>query len=405
MPGLLKRRINLHFLVNPFYLYCIAFLLAIIVYLFQWSKIFPQLSSGLILFLGSTFILFIITGLKYGKRKQDYFRQFSFNPHVIAFIFWLIILLFAVNVLYMGYIPVLDRSHDYREFGMPVIDPVFNTLSIFFSLVIFHSFLDTKKWKFLIWFLIILILQIILFRRSTIVWIVTSSSFLYLLYKRKVSLLLIILSVISIPVLSYSFGIYGNIRSKLDKSFVLNVLGASDSFKNSGISYNHYITYLYVSSPLANLQENINKRDKQFKSDDIKDFMFYCIVPQSFTLRLEKSLNLHPPGCNLIIPELIVGSCFMISYCILGWGGMILMFMFLFGFIMACLFVIHRWDTFGMETLSLLSTTAALLIFSNFLNRLDVILMLFIYPVVFHFIFKRISKLKDHHIRVPLDTI
>jgi hypothetical protein len=36
-----------------------------------------------------------------------------------------------------------------------------------------------------------------------------------------------------------------------------------------------------------------------------------------------------------------------------------------------------------------LSTTITLLIFSNFLNRLDVILMLFVYPVLFHFIFKK----------------
>ena len=47
----------------------------------------------------------------------------------------------------MGYLPVLDRSHDYREFGMPVIDPVFNSLSIFFSVFFFQSYLGGKKEK------------------------------------------------------------------------------------------------------------------------------------------------------------------------------------------------------------------------------------------------------------------
>ena len=148
MLGLFKTKVNLGFLVNPFYLYCIAFSLAIIVYLFGWSKIFPALSAGLILFLVATFILFIFAGYRLGLIMPRFFSKHSFNPYLNDIIFWLIIVLCLVNVLYMGYLPVLDRSHDYREFGMPVIDPVFNSLSIFFSVFLFRSFLDTRKKRF-----------------------------------------------------------------------------------------------------------------------------------------------------------------------------------------------------------------------------------------------------------------
>lgn len=403
MWGLLKTKVNLGFIVNPFYLYCIAFSLAIIVYLFGWSKIFPGLSPGLILFLVPTFILFIFAGYRYGLRRPGFFRKHSFNPYLNDIIFWLIILLCIVNVLYMGYLPVLDRSHDYREYGMPVIDPVCNSLSIFFSVFFFQSYLGGKKKRFLIYVFLILIIQVLLFRRSTIVWIIVSSSFLFLLYKQKIALLILMAGIICIPFLSYCFGRYGNVRSNLTKSIVINDLGASDAFKNSGINYNHYMTYLYVSSPLANLQKNIDAGKGFFNNRDIKSFFFYSLIPGSFTLRLEKPLNLTPPVCNLITYELIAGSLFMVSFYTLGWFGMITMFLFLSVFIVLCLYIIGKWKTFQATTFSLLSTTVTLLIFSNFLNRLDVILMLFVYPVLFHLIYNLGDRIHSKSFRIPIN--
>jgi hypothetical protein len=188
--------------------------------------------------------------------------------------------------------------------------------------------------------------------------------------------------------MSYSFGLYGNFRSKLNKTFVLNDLGASDRFIEKGIGYNHYMTYLYIASPLANLQENINRRTSDVTNAGLKSFLFYCLIPESFTIRLEKPLHLSPPVCYLITPELIAGTVFMTSYYTLGWIGMIIIFLYLTGIILLCLWVIKKWPAFGMETFSLLCATGCLIIFSNFLNRLDVILMLLIYPVLFHLIFE-----------------
>jgi hypothetical protein len=387
MLRLFDQKINLGFIVNPFYLYCIAFTFAIIAYSAGWSNIFPKLSAGLLLFFAVTFVIFILAGYLFVKKQPDFYNHQVFGRHLNDIIFWLIILLGVINILYMGYLPVLDRSHNYREFGMPVIDPLFNSLSIFFSVFFFHSFLDTRKKRLLIYLLIILIFQAIIFRRSAIMWIIISSSFLFILYIRKIRILVIILSIVCIPVLSYCFGLYGNFRSSLTKSFVINDLGASDTFRNSGISFNHYMTYLYLSSPLANLQENIDRRGEELKNDDFKDFLFYCLVPQSFTLRLQKPLHLLPPATHLISPNLIAGTFYMVSFYTLGWTGMISMVFFLFLFIILCLLIIKRWNICELETLSLLSATVCMLIFSNFLNRLDVLLMLFVYPVLFHFFF------------------
>jgi hypothetical protein len=389
MLSLFNKRINLGNFVNPFYLYCISFSLSIIVCLFGWCKIFPKLSSGLILFFVITFVLFLIAGNLFLKKKHEFFDHISFNPKLNDIFFSLIILSGIIDVLYMGYLPVMDRSHNYREFGMPVVDTLFNTLSIFFSVWFLQSFISIKKKRFLFYVLIILSIQFLLFRRSTLVWIIISSLFLFISYFPKIKLIVILVVLLCIPLFSYSFGLYGNVRSKLSKSFVLNGLGASESFKRSGISYNQYIAYLYVSSPLANLQENIDKGEGLLNKKDYRNFFFYCVLPESITMRLEKPLALCPPSCNLITPELIVGNLFMFSFYTLGWVGMISMIIFLLIFILLSLSVIKRWNTFGSSTFSILSTTVSLLIFSNFLNRMDVILMLFIYPILFHIIYKR----------------
>jgi hypothetical protein len=389
MWGLLKRKVNLGFIVNPFYLYCVAFSMAIFVYLWGWSNIFPKLSVSLILFFALTFIIFLFAGYKLWKKKIVYLNQSASHQHLNDFIFALIIIIGFLNILLMGYLPILDRLKDYHQFGVPVLDPIFNTLSIFFSVFFFQTFLESKKKRFLVYAIVILIIQILIFRRSTIMWIFTSSSFLFLLYKQRIKLGIILIGIICLPLLSYCFGLYGNTRSNLNQSYIMNDLGASDSFKRSGISHNHYMTYLYVSSPLANLQKNINESTGILNNDKLKDFFFYCIVPQSFTIRLEKTLKFVPPECFLITKDLIVGTFLMVSFYTLGWIGMFMMILFLLFFILLCQILIEKFNTFGTTTVCILATTISLMIFSNFLNRLDVILMLFIYPVLFHIIYNK----------------
>jgi hypothetical protein len=388
MLKVFKKKLNLTAIVNPFYIYSISFLMAIIVYMWGWSRIFPHLSASLIIFLVSSFVLFLSTGYYFEKKEFVSHRFGSINYFFSDLMFWVIIILGLINVLYMRYIPFFDRTHNYRNFGMPVIDPLFNTLSIFFSVSFLQTYLNNKKKRFLLYIIIITIIQFLLFRRSTLVWIFVSSGFLVLLFYRRVYIMAILAVIITIPVLSYGFGLIGNIRSNLTRSQVLNDLGASSEFIQSGISHNHYITYLYLSSPLANLQENINKKSDILNNSDLKKFCFYCLVPGSITKRLEPKLKLIKPECNLINKDLIVGTFFMLSFYTMGWFGMLIMLVFLLAFLVLGIIIIKRWNTFNITTFSLFTATSSLLIFTNFLNRLDIILLLFVYPIIFHFIIK-----------------
>jgi hypothetical protein len=109
-------------------------------------------------------------------------------------------------------------------------------------------------------------------------------------------------------------------------------------------------------------------------------------------MRVEKSLNLSPPVCYLITSELLAGTLYMVSYYTFGLTGMVIMYLYLTGFILLCLYIISKWNAFGLETFSILSSMVCLTVFSNFMNRLDVILMLLIYPVLFHLLFVAAHK-------------
>jgi hypothetical protein len=390
---MLKAKIYLGFIVNPFYLYCIAFLLAIIIYSWGWCVFFPKLSSNLLMFFLISFPFFIIAGYflgKPGSRVEILQVRPLFLNDVI---FCVIVFLGILNILIMGYLPILDRSNNYREFGAPVIDPLFNTMSIFFSVFYLKTFLYNKKRKYLVYILVILILQVLLFRRSTVIWIIVSSVFLLLLYYQRIRVMVVILCLICLPLFSFYFGLYGNFRSKLTKSFVINDLGASNSFKKTGISYNHYMTYLYISSPLANLQKNIDQGSGFSNNGDLKSFIFSCILPENLTRRLNGTLKPGIPECSLIHPELIVGTFLMASFCTMGWAGMIIMLFYVLIFSLICITIIRKMGTFQISTYCILSTSVFLLIFANFLTRLDVVLMLFVYPVVFNFLYTKTSDI------------
>ena len=396
MTKILNTEINLSFLVNPFYLYCIAFSFSILIYMLGWSKLYPPLSIGLILFMVISFVLFILVFKLFENRfaiKIKYYHNWKQNLHIVDLFFSLIIALGILNVALMGYIPVFDRSMNYLDFGIPVLDPIFNSMSIFFSVFFFQIYLESKKKRFFIYILVFLVLNLLIFRRSSVIWIITSIVFVYILYRPKVRILYIFILILCMPFFTFTFGLYGSKRSNLTKSYVINELEASDNFKKTGFNYNNYLTYLYISSPLANLQKNINESNGIFNKKEYLDFFLYNLVPQSITIRLEKLLDLSSPECYLIHPHLIVGTFLMISFYTLGWVGMISMLVFLLFFIILSLTIIRKWNIFGISTFCLLSTTVCLLIFSNFLNRLDVILMLLVYPVLFHVIFNIERKL------------
>jgi hypothetical protein len=383
--------VNLAFIVNPFFLYCIAFSIAIVVYLFGWSDIYPRLSAKLLLFLIISLVPFCLIGLYFWQKGFLNYREE--DKHIpIDLLFYIFLFLGILLIFLIGYIPLFKQGFKYREYGVSVLDPIYYSLSVFISVYYFHSYLKNGKLKFLIYLLVIVIFQILLYRRYTLVWIFLSCIFLFIFIKQKLPVFLILTGLVFIIISSFLFGYFGNKRSNFDKDYILGEFSANSRFTDLNISYNHFLTYLYISSPLANLQKNTDIIKSSFSNNDVKTFAFYCIVPSSLTARIEDYLNLSPPECSLISPNLIVGSYYMNGYHTLGWYGMIILTVFLLVCLSVSILIVPRSSPAFPISICLASTTAVLMIFDNFLIRLDVILMLFIYPLVLHFIYLKLKK-------------
>ncbi len=388
MLKILLRPLDTGFLVNPFYLYVISFATAILLYSLGWSELYPELSVSLLVFLFVSFIISVYFGMKIPKVVSKTFDHDTVRKDkLFDLVFYAILLLGIINVWVMGYIPFFDKSKDYREFGVPVIDPVFNSLSIFFSVFLYQTYLTQRKPKYLIYVLLFILINFFLFRRASIIWISFSSLLVYILQKRSIKIIYILISIFLIPVLSFLFGSYGNLKSNLDGDQVMEEFAANERFVQSGAGPDQFMTYIYETSPLANLQLNVDNSKGFLNNSDFKDFLFYCLVPQSIILRLEKKSLLVHPDLLLIHPHLIVGTVFLIGFHTLGWLGMIILMIYILIFIKACLYILHKWNATAISTYCILVTMVSLLPFSNFLNRLDVIMLLFIYPVAFHYIF------------------
>jgi hypothetical protein len=112
-------------------------------------------------------------------------------------------------------------------------------------------------------------------------------------------------------------------------------------------------------------------------------------------MRMENKFKISPPECDLIMPHLIVGSVFMTSFYTMGWGGMIIMLGYILGIILLSLYLTDKWKTFRTTNICILSVTVSLLTFGNLLTRLDVLLLILIYPLFFHFVYSRGSVVRS----------
>ncbi|MFP4487949.1 MAG: oligosaccharide repeat unit polymerase [Bacteroidales bacterium] len=384
-------KLNIQVILNPFFVYCISFLVAIILYLFSWSDLYPPISLSLVIFLGVSFILFLSAGYFTGNLKTSKHNIRESELFIVDILFIIIIALAVADIVGTGYLPILNRQYDYKVFGVSVLDPLFNTLSIYFSLVFLNTFLSKKKIRFVLYCILLLIVQVLILRRGTIVWMLTSWIFLILLYVRRIPIKVIIAGILVIPIVSLLFGLYGNFRSNINEEMTLDGLGASSEFKDLNISHYHYMTYLYISSPLANLQKNIESGKNELDKKDFKSFLFYCIIPQSITARIKNIIKIREPDPELITPSLIVGSVYMLAFNTMGWLGVSILMVVILIYLLLGMTVTEKIKYNSNETYALLLNTTFLLIFDNLFVRLDVLLMLFVYPLLFNHLFKVIT--------------
>jgi oligosaccharide repeat unit polymerase len=390
---------NAKLISNPYIVYALGFLATIIVYSFQWSGLYPPLSSELFLFISGTIIFSFIIGLLLHKTNYLSYKKVFYKTNILWVVALTIIIGYIIECAYMGVIPVLaivrGSDYDYTTFGIPTFHVILVTFNSFWAVFVFHNYLSQKKKNLLFCFLLCLFPAILIFNRAMLLLNLGSSFFVLFMSTLYLKKLVLKVSIILIGIL-FLFGIAGNIRVTQGESvndIILNLGHATNDFRNSNIPKEFFWSYLYMTSPIANVQETINKHHlSPFSLQKFGTFFNRVFLPDFVSKRI--TILLQPiEHVDQISPTFTVGSVYGTSFAYFGWWGMFLMFSFILVFNFLIIISLSKSSNFFITGIAILDCIMLFSIFDNMFSFSGLSMQLF-YPIVFG-IFSRVNLRKE----------
>lgn len=392
-------------MVNPYFCYSISFLIAFLVYLLGWSDLYPRLSTPLLIFLISTLVLFTFVGYRVTKRLRITFRSLPFSdlssPILITLFLYA---LWIVEFLYQGGIPLfmilLKLPYDYRLFGVPSLHVFIVTFSSFYTVFLFHLFLSTRKKEILFLYLVNLFAAVLIYSRAMFFFNLSASFFLLLLMTRRIPRALVFIGPLSLILLFYCFGVLGTLRvsreskTEYDNGIFLETGKATASFKNSFVPKEYFWTYIYMSSPLANLQHNINTFPPPAPTiTNIGQMINNEILMDFISKRVNSLLGLQRLDENTIPGPFNVSTVYSRSFNYLGWTGILIMATVVLILPWAYFKILPVQSPFFLTGFTILCTMYLFLAYDNTIRFTGLSFQL-VYPVVLHYCVAKFTVFK-----------
>lgn len=389
-------KVSLKNISNPYSIFALSWTICLILYSFGWAEIFPPISFNLGMYLIFLIVVFIISSTFYNKLPLiTKGPKFSLKYKSLLIINALI---YSSNFLYSG-IPLLKGIRE-NEFGIPTVIVLATTLNCFTSVYCFYIFLNTKRKIFLLYSGLCLCFFVLVFSRGNIVMSVMTMFFLWMnVSSPKLTVKNLIGIISGFLLVAYLFGVAGNYRTindlnnqgiTSDDSYNSNVImglgGASESFKESIIPGEFFWTYLYITSPLSNLQYNVNKNKTSLSFNGIKNLFIDEILFDTVSKRIDNLLNRKRAEPDLIIEQLTVPTTLAGSYNYAGWWGMTIFITVFWIFPFIYTFFIMK-NPLGVIGVSTLCTVYFLSIFDNMFILTSLMLQIF-FPVILFFVSK-----------------
>ncbi len=388
---------------NPFFVYVGGFLLVIVLYQLDWSYLYPNLTWALLTFFALTFLISIAIGIYIHHKRVILYHG---NIRLLNFK-WILIAITIGNILdfvYEGQVPLFSilnkiTQDNYGYFGIPTFNVVISTLGSFMAVYLFNCYLVTKKKKYLLGCLYLIVFPLLLFSRGAILLILSSMLFLYLFSisrnKAKVYFKLILLLVIVL----LGFGYLGNIRvsNQIDKdnkvdNIILKLGEAKPAFVNSAIPSQFFWSYIYVTSPLANLQYAINTTEPSNNFEGSIRYVNYELTYDALSKRIGGIIGVDRRDNNLMVPYLTVSTLYASSYTDLGWVGMTFTFFVLMGICLIYLLVLKSSSPYFATGVAILNTLVLFCIFDNMISFTGLSFQL-IYPILLSLKWKKTKPL------------
>jgi hypothetical protein len=184
------------------------------------------------------------------------------------------------------------------------------------------------------------------------------------------------------------FGYLGNIRTsnQLDKGgtitdIILTLGQAKPSFENSAIPKEFFWSYIYISSPLANLQNDIDKANPRYDINSVVSYLNYELIFDAVSKRTGALLDVDQGQNKLIAPYLTVSTIYATSFTDLGWLGMCLTFIALMAVCLLYLFILRADSPFFATGVAILNTMVLFCLFDNMISFTGLSFQL-VYPIL-----------------------
>ncbi len=390
-------------MINPYLSYVIAFVVALAAYCLGWSDLFPPLGWQLLVFIFATVIIHL--GFSMYWKKINHVHPDT-SPGILHPIWTTIFIyvLWSMDFLYEGGIPllkiVLGQPYDYKQFGIPSLHVFIVTFASFFTVYLFSLYLSSRDRVYLWLYLVNLTAALLIYSRAMLLFNIVASVFLFFLNGYSLNWKRLAAMAAGFVMLIYAFGVLGTLRvsseikSKYDPNIFMDIGNATVSFRRSIFPPEFFWGYVYFSSPLGNLQQNINTFEvPPFSAARLGGFINNELMLDFISKRVNRITNTEREVENMI-PEkpFNVSTVYSRSYSYLGWTGMAIMAIFVLLFPLLYLKLVPS-NRYTLTSIGILNTMYLFLFYDNTLRFTGLGLQL-AYPFVIPLFERTLTVLK-----------
>ena len=375
---------------NPIWVYSWIWIFVMLVYNLRWSNYYNNLSVKLISFFCITFFLSFIGGYILEITKKNKFKEIPVSYYNLTMLLFLWVG-YILEFLYSGGVPLLlvlkGSFGNYKDFtGIPTFHVILASYTIFLGVYFFHQFVSIKTNKKLLMFLILAVFpNLLVLNRGAIMITLIACLIIYLMKQNIVKITKMIKIVLGVLVVLFLFGQLGNVRNELsadNKEYILSLGGATDEFISGNVPFEYYWGYLYIASPLGNLDNLVNNYDPKFDIHNVPNLMFE-FTPDFISNRLRLIFNdgeIEDISNYLVVESLNAPTVYFRSYFLLGWIGMWSMYFFSMFSVICYLFILPTSGKYYLTGLGILSSIIILNTFGNMWISSGTVL---IWPLIF----------------------
>jgi hypothetical protein len=267
---------------------------------------------------------------------------------------------------------LFGQPYNYRQFGFPSVHVFTVTFASFYTVYLLGLFLSTRKRIYLILYVINLAAALLIYSRAMLLFNLFASFQVWLFYTGGISRLQWAGLFVGMVVLAYGFGWMGSKRvsfengKSYDPSLFLNIGEATSGFRNSIVPPEFFWSYVYLSSPLANFQQNLNTYPVPKPTPGLWARMINNeMLPDFISKRINRIFSTGRSDEHAIPGKPFnVSTVYSRSYCYLGWTGLLVM-----GLFVACVPLIYAYllpeNSYSFAGLAILNTMYFFLFYDN----------------------------------------